>query len=152
CDVARQLVHLLPTERAVGEQARDDRVAVSVEETLSLDAEDARSYVVIRDSRAEELAHYGLHEPVADTDLFLHDDVEPWRGLGHLARHQLAEPRRLTLVEEADEKRLDMCTQSLLGRCVGCEIHRRAFRGALLGVLDDRAVELLLVAEMVVHR
>ena len=45
-----------------------------------------------------------------------------------------------------------MRTQSLIGRCAGCHIGGGALRGALLGVLDDRAVELLFGAEVVVHR
>ena len=55
----------------------------------------------------------------------------------------------MALVEEPDEERLDVRTQSLLGRCAGCHIGGAALRGALLGVLDDRAVELLFVAEVV---
>src|SRR5262249_15014651 len=71
-DVARQLVHLLRAKGAVGEQARDDRVTVPVEEALSLDAENARPHLAVRNPRADEVAHDGLHASIGAADLLLH--------------------------------------------------------------------------------
>ena len=45
------------------------------------------------------------------------------------------------------QKRLDVRTQPLFGRRIGCNVGGPALRGAQLRVLDDRPVEALLVAE-----
>ena len=103
-DVLRQPGHLLTTEGQAREKTREDRVTVPIEKALTLDAEDARPHVVIASLWAEELAHDGIHASVGGADLLLHDDVEGGRGLGHLARHQLAEPSGMALIEEAEEE------------------------------------------------
>src|SRR5712692_10711899 len=103
-DVLRQLGHLLTTEGEAREKTREDRVTVPIEKALALNAEDARPQVVIGSSRAKEFAHDGIHASVGGADLLLHDDVQGGRGLGHLARHQLAEPSGMALIEEAEEK------------------------------------------------
>jgi len=113
---------------------------MAVEKALALDAEDARPHVVLGSPRAEELAHDGVHTSVGRVDLLLHDDVEGGRGLGHLTRHQLAEPSGMALIEETEEEGLDVPTQPLLGRRIGRDVGRVAIRRALLGVLDDGPV------------
>src|SRR5437870_5619972 len=96
-DVARQLGHLLPAEGSLGKEAREERVTVPVEEALPLDTENARPHVVVRNPRADELAYDGLHASAGAAALLLDDDVEAGRGLGHLARHPLAQPGRMAL-------------------------------------------------------
>ena len=100
-DSEGRLRHLLTTEGQPREKTREDRMTVPIEKALALDAEDARPHVVIASPCAEELAHDGVHASVGGADLLLHDDVEGGRGLGHLTRHQLAEPSGMAQIGRA---------------------------------------------------
>src|SRR5207244_11565818 len=100
-DVLRQPGHPLTTEGHAREKTREDRMTVRIERALALDTEDARPHVVLGSRWAEKVAHDGVHALITGADVLLHDDVERGRGLGHLARHQLAEPSGMALIEKA---------------------------------------------------
>src|SRR3989338_6834983 len=88
------------------------------------------------------------------TDSVFHKYVEGSGRLRHFPEHEPAVPRTAALFKDAAEERPDERTEPLVRRDVSAKPHvRRVFlKGAAVRVFQDRDIQPLLIAEMVVYR
>ncbi len=135
-------------------QPRDDRPGVPVEQALSEDAEDVSPDLLVGGAAPHDLPDKAPQRSVDGQDRPVDHLAEGARRLDDLPRHQLPEPRRAPLVENAKEEKADEAREPALRR-------PRATGKVALGVLLARlavgefehvGVEVLLPLEIVVDR